>query len=306
MPRTTKVSERQPGAVLGGVGRACIPGNRPEINDFLRLVLPLCLAGACRFGTHVPTVTRAESVMDGVFSVAAWGGDSARLARAVDRAFATIRQADRAQGERTGILDSLRRKVALRTGLKVDSARAVQGRALDRALDVLRGPADSAILTFGGQYLILATGSRRVGIADPDNSLEILAWLTVPPGTWSVSTLSLAEQSDPVIDPRTGKPADRVRAVTVLAPAAAAAGAWSTAFYVLGCDGALVLAEGVGVGVLCADDRVRWSPNLAGRVAVTTDSAAATAPAPARARAPAAGAGASGSRAPAARPDSSR
>ena len=96
--------------------------------------------------------------------------------------------------------------------------------------------------------------------------------------------MSLADQFDPLLDPRTGKPADRVRAVTVVAGAAAVAGAWSTAYYVLGCDRALGLAARAGVGVVCApDDRVRWTPELDGRVAVTTDSAvsAETAPVPA-------------------------
>jgi thiamine biosynthesis lipoprotein ApbE len=241
-----------------------------------------------------------------VFSIAAWGRDSASLGRAVDRAFVAVQEADQERGDTSAIRDSLRRLVTLRTGLRLESDRTAQGRALDRALEALRGAADSAILSIGGQYLIMAAGTRRVGIADPDNSLRVLAWLTVPPGVWAVSTMSLAEQSDPIVDPRTGRPADRVRAVTTLAPAAAAAGAWSTAFYVVGCDGALALAASTGVGVLCADDRVRWSQNLDGRVAVTTDSAAETAPVPAPARAPAAAAATSGSTTPAGRPDSSR
>ena len=270
------------------------------------LALTLCLAVACRTGTDARAVTRAEKAMGGVFSVAAWSRDSASLVRAVNRAFATVRQADAGQGDTTATLDSLRRLVALRAGLRLDSGRAARGRALDRALGVLRGAVDSAILSIGGQYLIMTAGARRVGIADPDNSLRSLAQLSVPPGAWSVSTVSLVEQSDPVVDPRTGKPADRVRAVSVLAPAAAAAGAWSMAFYVLGCDRALALAASVEVGVLCADDRVRWSSNLDGRVTVTTDSALATAPVPAPAPARAAAAAANGSTALGARSDSSR
>jgi thiamine biosynthesis lipoprotein ApbE len=268
--------------------------------------LTLCLAVACRRGTGTPAVTRAENALGAVFSVAAWSRDSAALVRAVDRAFATVRQTDAEHRDTTATLDSLLRLVALRTGLRLDSVRAGRGRALDRALGVLRGAADSAILSIGGQYLIMTTGARRVGIADPENSLRPLALLTVPPGAWAVSTVSLVEESGPVVDPRTGKPADRVRAVSVLAPAAAAAGAWSTAFYVVGCDRALALAASVGVGVLCADDRVRWSPNLNGRVTVTTDSAVATAPVPAPAPARAAAAAANRSTAPAARSGSSR
>ena len=53
----------------------------------------------------------------------------------------------------------------------------------------------------------MAAGERRVGVADPANSLRSLAVITVPPGIWAVSTVSLADQFDPILDPRTGKPA---------------------------------------------------------------------------------------------------
>ena len=253
-------------------------------------------------------MSRAQNALGAVFTVAAWGQDSSALGRAVDRAFATVRQADSEPRDPSPALDSLRHTVALETGLRLDPARAVQGLALDHALAALRGAADSAILSLGGQYLIMAAGARHVGVTDPANSLRSLAVITVPPGSWAVSTVSLADQFDPVLDPRTGKPADRVRVVTVVAGTAAVASAWSTAFYVLGCDRALALAARAGVGVLCADDRVRWSPNLDGRVSVTTDSAesAETAPVSAPGRARAAAAAARGPRAPAARSDSSR
>jgi hypothetical protein len=253
-------------------------------------------------------VSRARNALGAVFSVAAWGPDSIALGRAVDRAFVTVRQVDSEPDGSAPPLDSLRRTVALATGLRLDPAPATQGLALDRALVDLRGTADSAILSLGGQYLIMAAGARHVGVADPANSLRPLVVITVPPGTWAVSTVSLAEQSDPVLDPRTGKPADRARAVTVVARAAALAGAWSTAFYVLGCDRALALAARAGVGVLCADDRVRWSPDLDGRVAVSTDSGepAGTGPAPVPGRARAAAAAVHGPRVPAGRSGSSR
>ncbi len=253
-------------------------------------------------------VSRARNALGAVFSVAAWGPDSSSLGRAVDRAFVMVRHVDSEPEDSPSALDSLRHTVAIETGLRLDPAPATQGLALDRALVALRGTADSAILSLGGQYLIMAAGARHVGVADPANSLRTLAVITVPPGTWAVSTVSLAEQSDPVLDPRTGKPADRARAVTVVAGAAAVAGAWSTAFYVLGCDRALALAARAGVGVLCADDRVRWSPELEGRVAVTTDSVASagTAPAPAPERARAAATATRDPRGPADRSDSSR
>jgi hypothetical protein len=259
-----------------------------------------CCGAACRARDSLPTVSRAEPALRAVFSVAAWGGDSSAVARAVDRALAVVRRADSAPADF--------RELTRRTGLRLPAERAARGLALDQALLALRPDVDSAILNLGGQYLIMANAERGVGIADPDNSLNTLAIVTVPPGTWGLSTVSPVEQTDPVLDPRTGEVAVAARAVTVIAPAAEAAGAWSMAFYVLGCDSALVLAPQVGVGTVCADGRVRWSPDLEGRVVVTTDSAgrAASGPGPGRGRARAGAAAASGSRAPAANPDSSR
>lgn len=273
------------------------------------LILLSCGApAACRARAGPPAVSRAEPALGGVFSVAAWGGDSDSVAHAVGRALAAMRHADSASQARGGTPAGLMRDVVRRTGLRLPDDRAARGQALDRALLALRPGVDSAILGLGGQYLIMASGERAVGIADPDNSLRSLATVTVPAGIWGISTVSPVEQIDPVVDPRTGKAAQGVRAVSVLAPAAAAAGAWSMAFYVLGCDSALVLALQAGVGTVCADSRVRWSRDLDGRVTVVTDSAGRveSGPGPGRGRARAGAAAGSGSRAPAATSDSSR
>jgi thiamine biosynthesis lipoprotein ApbE len=55
-----------------------------------------------------------------------------------------------------------------------------------------------------------------------------------------------------------------------MAPDAADAGGWSTAFYVVGCDSALALAPRVRTSVICADGGVRWTPDLEGRVTKDT------------------------------------
>jgi thiamine biosynthesis lipoprotein ApbE len=268
-------------------------------------LLSLALWGAaCRPGARRPAVFRAAEAMGAVLSVAAWGPDSAALRRATDRAVA----AARGPAVASGAVDSLRARVTRETGLPPDSELVARGAALDRALVALRDSADSAVLDLAGLYLLRIGSARPVGVADPENSLRSLATISVPAGTWGVSTVSLVEQSDPPLDPRTGKPADRARAVTALAPTAAIAAAWSAVFYVLGCDSALALARRAGVRVLCADDRIRWTADLDGRVSLPTDSApvAGSAPAPGPARAPAAAAGANGSMAPTARSDSPR
>lgn len=272
---------------------------------FRAILLGCCGTAACRARAG-PTLSRVEPALGAVFAVAAWGVDSATVAQAVERALAAVRAID-SEPEGTRGAGPMG-EVARRTGLRLPSERAARGQALDRALDALRPGVDSAVLSIAGQYLIMASRERGVGIADPDNSLDALALVTVPAGTWGISTVSPVEQTDPVVDPRTGKTAGRTRAVMVMAPAAAAAAAWSMAFYVLGCDSALALAPRVAVGTVCADAHVRWSPDLDGRVAVVTDSTKGleSGPGPGRGRARAGAAAESGSRGPAQSPDSSR
>jgi len=294
--------------------------------------------------------------MGGVFSVAAWGRDSAALAQAADHALDSVRRVDsllsrsaessevarvnrRGEGRRISAafaavlgsalevarrshgaydptrqdwrgvsFDRARGTVALRRGLALDFGGIAEGYALDRALLALRPVADSVLLNLGGQYLIMTTAAttsapragRRVGIPDPDNTLRVLALIELPPGTWSVRTLSPVDQPAPIMDPRTRTPAVRARSVTTVAREGMTANAWSSAFFVLGCDSALALAPQLGrpqVGVLCIDERVRWSADLEGRVVRLTDSAGSvgTAPAPAPGPAPAGVAAPSGS-----------
>lgn len=168
-------------------------------------------------------------------------------------------------------LDAKRGRVRLRAGLALDFGGIAKGYALDRAAALLAGVADSALLDLGGQFLWVGRATRRtVGIADPEHSLRVVAAVEMQGG--SVSTSSQAEQPGHIVDPRERRktPARRARSVTVLAPSGMAADAWSTAFFVLGCDSALALGprlEEWRVSVICADTAgVRWTPDLEGRV----------------------------------------
>jgi thiamine biosynthesis lipoprotein len=165
-------------------------------------------------------------------------------------------------------VDTVRHTITLAGGQHLDLGEVGRGYALDRALAALHGAADSAVISSGGQYLIHSdwSGARVVGIVDPEHTLAPRASLTIPAGTWAVSTMSVAEARDELLDPRTGKPATRTRVVAAMAPSAAAAGGWSAAFYVVGCDSALALAPRVHMSVVCVDDDVRWSSDLNGRV----------------------------------------
>jgi thiamine biosynthesis lipoprotein ApbE len=217
-----------------------------------------------------------ETALAGVSDRPGTQGVSPGLARLVLRAVELARASGgafdpTAKNFRALSVDTVRHTITLAGGLHLDLGEVGRGYALDRALAALHGVADSAVISSGGQYLIHSdwSGARVVGIVDPNHTLAPLATLTIPAGTWAVSTMSVAEAGDELLDPRTGKPATRTRVVAAMAPNAAAAGGWSLAFYVVGCDSALVLAPRVHTSVVCVDDGVRWSSDLEGRVILT-------------------------------------
>jgi len=214
-----------------------------------------------------------ESALAGVSDRSGSQSVSPGLARLVLRALELARASGgafdpTAKNFRALSVDTVRHTITLAGGLHLDLAEVGRGYALDRALAALHGVADSAVISSGGQYLIHSdwSGARVVGIVDPNHTLAPLAILTIPAGTWAVSTMSVAEAGDELLDPRTGKPATRTRVVAAMAPNAATAGGWSLAFYVVGCDSALALAPRVHTSLVCVDDDVRWSSDLAGRV----------------------------------------
>lgn len=203
-------------------------------------------------------------------SAVAWGPDSVRLERALDAA------ADSVERIRIPAIDSLRADIRQHTGIMLPVDSFARGYALDRAALAMVGVADSALFDLGGQFLWFGAGakstSRAVGISNPDNSLSALGSVEMRSG--SVRTI-------PHANPRSAGP----RSLTVLAPTAVAANAWSTALFGLGggCDSALALAprlERWRVSVVCVDSggAVRWTADLEKRV---LPRAAAGRPAPA-------------------------
>jgi thiamine biosynthesis lipoprotein len=132
---------------------------------------------------------------------------------------------------------------SLRAGVSLDPGAIGKGIALDAAARLLRrGGAVAAFLDFGG--------SSQLAIGAPPQS----------PRGWKVAVSSLAEggshgilhlrdrslstsragalDTAPIVDPRSGAVVASPRLVTVLAPDATSADAWSTALVVLGADGA--------------------------------------------------------------------
>ena len=194
-----------------------------------------------------------------MMSVAAWGSDSGRVARALDAAHDSVNRIDSLIQRHAAIpaLDSVRREMRRRTTVPIPIDSLAPGYALDRAALALTGTVDSALLDLGGQYLWIGApgrlAHRAVGIPDPDNTLRQLGVVELQDG----SIRTRAE--------RNAAPG-AARSVTVLAPSALLASAWAAALFELGCDRALSTA---GVSVVCADSGgVRWTTDLQNRVSL--------------------------------------
>lgn len=128
------------------------------------------------------------------------------------------------------ILDSTRRTVSFaKDGMALDFGALGKGLALDHAARVLKERGVfSALLNFGGQVYALGSPPGET------------AWAVEVPGLdsplllkdASASTSGDSERPGHIVSPWTGKPLRRPGSVTVVAPTAAEADAWSTAIYV--------------------------------------------------------------------------
>ena len=203
-------------------------------------------------------VTSTWQMLGSTVSVAAWSADSIALQAAIAR----LR-------ESTGAVDSISVRAAVRAAwaaergegegegdgdvsLRPEWRDVADSYVLDRAMPALTSATDSALVDLGGLFLWIGPATNRtVGIADPGNALAPVAQVALRSG--AVSTVS-------------GR-GDR-RSVTVLASTAFKASAWASALFSLGCERALALAALRNVSLVCADSTgVRWSPDLANRVA---------------------------------------
>lgn len=151
------------------------------------------------------------------------------------------------------LLDAAKRSVRFtRPGMEINLNSCGKGFALDVAGETLRAAGIEHYLWHGGNSSVLASGSAQPG-RDPDAGWVIgighplkpdrrLAEVLVRNGGVGTSGAGFqffrheGRRYGHILDPRTGRPAEGVFSVTVLAPTAAEADALSTAFYVLGYD----------------------------------------------------------------------
>jgi thiamine biosynthesis lipoprotein len=186
-------------------------------------------------------------------------------------------------------LDSAARTIQfLRPGLELDLGAIGKGYALDRAAVVLSASGVERALLGAGQSSYLALGAPpgktgwEVRVALPDNlplgvteqQERVLSKVLLHDASLSTSGSSEkffeleGRRYSHIIDPRTGRPADGMVQVTVVASTAAESDALSTSAFVLGEDhGATWLRERPGVTALLVVgtlerariDTVNWS-----------------------------------------------
>jgi thiamine biosynthesis lipoprotein len=115
-----------------------------------------------------------------------------------------------------------------------DPSGLVKGWAIDRAAVLLRAAGiDDYAITAGGDWLVRGNGPRggawRVGVADPDNPLRVLATVELTDGAVATSGYGA-----PVVDPHRGGPARSRGPATVTGPTLATADGYATALYAAG------------------------------------------------------------------------
>jgi FAD:protein FMN transferase len=115
-----------------------------------------------------------------------------------------------------------------------DPSGMIKGWAIDRAAVLLRAAGiDEYAITTGGDWVVRGHGPRggawRIGVADPDNPLRVLATVELTDG--AVATSGYGAE---VVDPHTGRPVRSPGPATVTGPTLCRADGYATALYAAG------------------------------------------------------------------------
>ena len=139
-------------------------------------------------------------------------------------------------------------------GLALDFGAIAKGYAIDQGIQVFKQYGfTQAIINAGGDMRILGKhGDKpwRIAIRHPRGS-QPLGWLRVEHDTSIVTSgdyerfyIYQGQRYHHILNPETGKPAKKSQSVTVIAPTATLADAWSTALFVLGSEQGLKMLKG--------------------------------------------------------------
>jgi thiamine biosynthesis lipoprotein len=168
---------------------------------------------------------------------------------------AEVREAFAKVGAGDVVLDSVGHTVRFRRpGMRVDLGGIAKGYAVDLAMAALRAhgvenalvDASGNMMAVGGPYWHPAETppSWRIGLRDPRDKLGRYHFARVQLTQEGISTSANYEQFvaqdgknyGHILDPRTGRPAEGLLAVTVVAANATTTDAWDTPLFVLGLD----------------------------------------------------------------------
>ena len=140
-------------------------------------------------------------------------------------------------------LDAAAQQVRLDPGTRVDLGGIAKGYAADLALRALRDAgARSGLVDLGGSSVGVFGTPLTLDVRDPE-STEAPPWASFRVLEAAVASSGGDQHPGHILDPRTGEPARRVLAATVVAPTGVLADALSTAVYVLGTEEGLRLLE---------------------------------------------------------------
>jgi thiamine biosynthesis lipoprotein len=172
-------------------------------------------------------------------------------------------------------LDDAKRAVSLPSGMRVGLGGLAKGYALDKAAAVLeaKGVRDFVIAAGGDLVVRGSKGGESwwVGIQDPRAKGHFAAFQALPGAVMTTSDYERAffeggKRYHPIIDPRTGMPAEGCRSVTILAGDGLSADALATAVFVLGPKEGLRLVERLDgraeVVIVTADNKVLTSGGI--------------------------------------------
>jgi len=189
-------------------------------------------------------------------------------------ALSDIRETQKSVGMQDIILNREEHKVSLlKKGIMLDFSAVAKGYSVDGAIEVLRGYGiDGALVDAGGDMYCLGKNNGRdwiVGIRHPEKRDEIAGRLYLQDKACATSggyenfQIIDGKTFSHIIDPRTGYPVDNgVLSVTVIADSCAVADGFATAFFVLGAERGLEIAEENDdidcVIITKADDEMRF------------------------------------------------
>jgi len=162
-----------------------------------------------------------------------------------------------------------------RSAMALDLGGIAKGYAVDRAIEILsRGGITSAVVSAGGDSRILGDlgdRPRMIGIRHPRREGEFAA--VIPLADTAISTSGDYERFfvrdgvryHHILDPATGKSADTLQSVSIIAPRAVDSDALSTTVFVLGLEPGLALVNslpGIDAVIVDSNGKLHYSEEL--------------------------------------------